>query len=117
MLRSRFESVPSAFSRRLVPSVEKGSRKKEMVVANLVSVWHNAIWCGEIPVDFLPNRNVFPYQIEANFIPNTGFCNMISSPCLLCLWLKMAFHYGRMRKPYGRTLPISLKCGMNLYIL
>lgn len=74
MLRSRFGSVPSAFSYRLVPSVEEGSKKKDMVVANLVSVWHNAIWCGEIPVDFLPNTYVFPYQIKENsVIPNTGF--------------------------------------------
>ncbi|KAH7533719.1 hypothetical protein FEM48_Zijuj04G0161500 [Ziziphus jujuba var. spinosa] len=46
MLRSRFESVPTAFSRRLVPSVAKGAKTRETVVANLVdniSLWQDEV--------------------------------------------------------------------------
>ncbi|KAF3444992.1 hypothetical protein FNV43_RR14685 [Rhamnella rubrinervis] len=63
MLRSRFGSVPSAFSRRLVPSIEKRSRKKEMDgtvirknIANFSQVWNEFIHSMRME-DLISNRD------------------------------------------------------------
>lgn len=37
MLRSRFEAVPAAFSRRLVPSEKKDTKRKDLVISPLIN--------------------------------------------------------------------------------
>jgi hypothetical protein len=37
MLRSRFEAVPAAFSRRLMPSESKDTKRKDMVLSTLIN--------------------------------------------------------------------------------
>ncbi|XP_062105737.1 callose synthase 7-like [Humulus lupulus] len=64
MLRSRFEAVPLAFSRRLMPSTEKGPSKKKILdpsqvrknIANFSQVWNEFIYSMR-EEDLISNRD------------------------------------------------------------
>lgn len=123
MLRSRFESVPSAFSRHLVPSSKEDKHSEVAILTGLQILififWNVCIYFGFMHFIY-QNMNASKsfgfldlFYIALNF--NLVFCLFLYY-FSFGLWLISIFR-GRKHWLKEKILQIFLECGMNSSIL